>query len=674
MANPPLSLESLRSLPEIFRILVVCGATGSGKSRIIEKLVQHYSLTPSNEKIIFDDDMAVCSHPALGEGYLEKLQAVGLNSVPSWLKAEKCLSLGQQQRIRSAIQACSDSRGIVMDDFCCFVDRQCSYSCAASIYRLVRDNGLKFVIIGTSRADLIPYLGADIVIEAGNGQIFKNPLDFAERKMAVKIQHGELKFSFGQGCSGWKGPLDDGPLRKGEDYARTFTTVRFATVATNFTTTVKQTERTSEAAHAFDYTFTGTIAQKVHIIKQNCLPGDWRIGALCGPSGSGKSVNLRKLGIEVSIQWIPDQSVDQQVEHALLDVVLLQLPARRRPFHELSAGEKMQADLARRFAQPCDGKVLADEFTSVLDRQLAARLCASVASFVRENRLQLVVATIQMDVVKHLQADWCFRSDYAELMTFSGTCDRPLPPELPEVEYFRPPLRTFTLTQLGDSKRTKEVFKASFEEHHYLKQGLPLMWGLLVRDEEQIPVGFHAIAWQTGCGAPREARVVILPEYQGMGLGTRLSDCVGKLCAASGFKLMAKTKHPRLGGYRNSRSDLWRPSTMNGKLCKGSLKSSLLDMKARQKQVKGQQQLSFAPAKEKEAKAEKEVEEPRRCFSHMYIGDELPLETPRKRKSRDDVEQPSQEKNKKQRGRPCKKPQDPPRPRGRPRKKAVGEV
>ena len=31
----------------------------------------------------------------------------------------------------------------------------------------------------------------------------------------------------------------------------------------------------------------------------------------------------------------------------------------------------------------------------------------------------------------------------------------------------------------------------------------------------------------------------------------------------------------------------------------------------------------------------------------MYIGDELPLETPRKRKSRDDVEQPSQEKNKK---------------------------
>lgn len=33
----------------------------------------------------------------------------------------------------------------------------------------------------------------------------------------------------------------------------------------------------------------------------------------------------------------------------------------------------------------------------------------------------------------------------------------------------------------------------------------------------RLPVGFHAIAWQTGCGAPREARVVLLPEFQGAG-------------------------------------------------------------------------------------------------------------------------------------------------------------
>ena len=86
--------------------------------------VEYFQLEVSSEQIVFEDDMAVCSHPALGDDYLEKLQAVGLNSVPSWMKAEKALSTGQQQRIRSAIRASSESKGILYDDFCCFVDQQ----------------------------------------------------------------------------------------------------------------------------------------------------------------------------------------------------------------------------------------------------------------------------------------------------------------------------------------------------------------------------------------------------------------------------------------------------------------------------------------------------------------------------------------------------------------------
>ena len=76
------------------------------------------------------------------------------------------------------------------------------------------------------------------------------------------------------------------------------------------------------------------------------------------------------------------------------------------------------------------------------------------------------------------------------------------------------------------------------------------MWGLMVRDEHQClvtvyladlavcsflwrltasrclrrPVGFHAVAWQTGCSAPREARVVVLPEYQGQESLIRISQ------------------------------------------------------------------------------------------------------------------------------------------------------
>lgn len=240
MAPSPLSAKALGSLPLTFRILVVYGQTGAGKTRIIQQLVRHYDLHPNTDKIAFEDNEAVCSHQDLG---LDQLQAVGLNSVPCWLKPLRCLSTGQQQRVESAIRASTDGRGILYDDFCCYVDQQSSFSCAASIYRLVRENNLSSVIVGTSRSDLIPYLGADIVIEAASQTICVNPLPFVDRKMLVKICHNDLTFHFGKGCSGWEGPVDDAPLRNVEDFGRPSKTVPFATTPKSFATSVKETDR-----------------------------------------------------------------------------------------------------------------------------------------------------------------------------------------------------------------------------------------------------------------------------------------------------------------------------------------------------------------------------------------------------------------------------------------------
>ena len=38
---------------------------------------------------------------------------------------------------------------------------------------------------------------------------------------------------------------------------------------------------------------------------------------------------------------------------------------------------------------------------------------------------------------------------------------------------------------------------------------------VLLASSFRTAVAFHAVAWFTGCKAPREARVVVLPEYQG---------------------------------------------------------------------------------------------------------------------------------------------------------------
>lgn len=629
----PLSEVQLASLPRCFRILVVCGPTGSGKSRIIGQLLQHFKLQEKQDDIIFKDNEAVCGHADLGDDFLEKLQAVGLNSVPSWLKPARCLSMGQRQRIESAIRASRNGDdGIVFDDFCAYVDDQSSFSCAASIWRLVKNNnGMNYVIVGTSRSQLIPYLGADIVIEAATGQILLNPLPFHERKLTVKMLPDEkLRFQFGKDQTQWHGVADEQPMQQTENYKRQATKVPFASSEKRYTSSVTMTSRTAEASEAFDLDFNGTVNQVVQVLQPRHLPDSWSIGALCGPSGSGKSVNMRNLGCEVVIQWRHGTPIHEQADSALLDIVLLPLAAQQRCYDDLSTGQKMQADLARQLA--AGGRILVDEFTSVLDRTLAAALCISVESYVRRMNLQLIVATVHLDILQQLQPDWYFRSDSAQLMTFSkGTCDRPAVPA-PCMDYFRPPVRSFTVSQLGGAKRTKEVFQAHFAQHHYLKQGLPAMWGLIVRDESGTAVAFHAVAWFTGCKAPREARVVVLPEYQGMGLGTRLSDLVGQLCLQSGYTMYAKTKHPRLGGYRNHRSDIWRPTAGNEKVASHSLQSSLRDMKERNKQVKGQQTLSFAPPKQVTLDVQ-DVEPQRKCFSHVYVGcsQEKPISTPKRK-------------------------------------------
>lgn len=81
--------------------------------------------------------------------------------------------------------------------------------------------GMNYVIVGTSRSQLIPYLGADIVIEAATGQILLNPLPFHERKLTVKMLPDEkLRFQFGKDQTQWHGVADEQPMQQTENYKR----------------------------------------------------------------------------------------------------------------------------------------------------------------------------------------------------------------------------------------------------------------------------------------------------------------------------------------------------------------------------------------------------------------------------------------------------------------------
>lgn len=112
----------------------------------------------------------------------------------------------------------------------------------------------------------------------------------------------------------------------------------------------------------------------------------------------------------------------------------------------------------------------------------------------------------------------------------------------------------------------KRSYWKVFEKHHYLSNELNVAARCWIATLNGELVGFNSVLPQpsgTLSNAFREHRLVILADFQGMGLGTSLSECIGTIMRSEGKRYYSKTTNPKLGLYRNN-SRKWRPTTKNG--------------------------------------------------------------------------------------------------------------
>lgn len=146
------------------------------------------------------------------------------------------------------------------------------------------------------------------------------------------------------------------------------------------------------------------------------IPDSWHIGVIVGASGTGKTTIAKELFNDIFvtdfeykndsvIDDMPSVSVDK-IEQMFYTVGFSSVPSWLKPYHVLSNGEKMRVDLAR--ALLTNDSVLFDEFTSVVDRNVARTMSIALEKAVRKMNKQFIAVTCHYDVLNWLQPDWVF--------------------------------------------------------------------------------------------------------------------------------------------------------------------------------------------------------------------------------------------------------------------------
>lgn len=290
-----------------------------------------------------------------------------------------------------------------------------------------------------------------------------------------------------------------------------------------------------------------------------CKRFDWNIGVIYGGSGTGKTTLLKEFGQLTSINFDKDKALisnfdwlePDEATMLLSSIGLSSVPTWLRPFHTLSNGEQYRAELAYKIGKAKENEVvLIDEYTSVVDRDVAKSMSYALQKYIKKFNKKIVLASCHFDIMEWLMPDW----------TYS-----PLKGRVERHEYARRERPKIELSIFRCRYETWKVFK----QHHYLTQELNKAAKCFSFTLNDKPVGFIAILplpSGTINNAFRVSRLVILPDYQGLSIGIKILNYFGSLYKSINKTLYIKTSNPSLfQGMKNNNKN-WKLVTENNNI------------------------------------------------------------------------------------------------------------
>ena len=276
---------------------------------------------------------------------------------------------------------------------------------------------------------------------------------------------------------------------------------------------------------------------------------DWSIGMIIGSSGSGKTTIAKAAfpdamlfdGIN-HLGWESQCLVDdfdeslqcKDITNALSQVGFSSPPQWLLPFSALSNGQKFRAEMAKVVLETKQEKIIMiDEFTSVIDRDIAKICSCAVQKMVRRNKKKMIAISCHSDIAEWLEPDWVYNVDLKEFKVTRGLLRRP------KIEV--------------SIKRVHHSSWELFKGYHYLSGECNKSARCYVAFINDKPVAFAAAMpfphpklknmW-------RGHRTVVLPDYQGIGLGNLLSEHVAQILVDEGKRYSSVTSHPAMVAHR----------------------------------------------------------------------------------------------------------------------------
>lgn len=327
------------------------------------------------------------------------------------------------------------------------------------------------------------------------------------------------------------------------------------TIKATATCQTRESFRVQQVAGMFDVPLVDRVTESFEVE----VPGEeesWDIGLIVGPSASGKSTVAREAfagRVYQGCEWPEARAVidafgdtpTRRIVDLFTAVGFGSPPSWIKPYSALSNGEQFRCDLARSLAVSTEARkeigrpiVAFDEFTSVVDRNVARICSAAISKAVRRDaaHCRFVAVTCHYDVAEWLEPDWVLDMATGAL-TRRRLRRRPI-----ELEVHRCRLEAWRL----------------FARHHYLTGSLAPQARCFLATWRGEPVSFAAVLPVIGRkGRRRFSRIVTLPDYQGVGIGMRTVEAVADMHVADGMRINVTSSHPALIGHCR-RSALWR--------------------------------------------------------------------------------------------------------------------